>query len=109
MGGNSPFAGIGALLQGKMGDGDSQDNQPGAAPPGGPNPMGAMMAQKDAIEKVLKQMATQLPTFGPYGDRAMQIITMGIEAGAKSQAGGGGAPEPPGSPTMVSPLGEGAK
>jgi hypothetical protein len=109
MGGSNPFAGIGALLQGRMGD-QQPDGSPGNQPPqsGGADPMGAIMAQKNALEKVLQQMAQQLPGFGPYGDRAMQMITAGIEAGAKAKSQpSSAAPESSGGPTMVSPLGGG--
>jgi hypothetical protein len=110
MGGNSPFAGIGALLQGRQGGDSQQDGAPGESSPGGANPMGAMMAQKNAIEKVLQQMASQLPGFGPYGDRAMQMITAGLEAGMKqkSNPAASAAPESSGGPSFVSPLGGGA-
>lgn len=109
MGGSNPFAGIGAVLQGRMGGDNQPDGAPGnVPPPGGTDPMGAIMAQKNALEKVLQQMAQQLPGFGPYGDRAMQMITAGIEAGAKAKSQpSSAAPESSGGPTMVSPLGGG--
>jgi hypothetical protein len=58
---------------------------------GGANPAGAFLAKGELLDKVLKQMATDMPKFGPYGDRASQIIKAGMAeaAGGMPQSSAG--------------------
>jgi len=86
--GQSPFAGVGSMLQ-KQGQG-----APGAGPPGQPNPRGALVTMSDAIKKVLDQMAKMESGFSPFADRIRSLL----DAGVGSVMSGG----PPGSGSQAS-------
>jgi len=48
--------------------------------PGGPNPHGFLMAQVEAIKKVLDQAAAAEPTFAPFAQKATSILDSGVAA-----------------------------
>lgn len=108
-GGANPYAGLGDMLKDRMGGGG--DDAAGGAPPpgGGADPMGQVKVQVEAIDKVLQQIARSVPSFGPYGDRALQVIKMGLSAAAASSQSQTTPPEPNGTPSMVTPLSEGGR
>ena len=55
--------------------------------PGAPNPHGFLLAQVDAVKKVLKQIAEAEPTFAPFADKATQIMDQGASAVSTAPAG----------------------
>jgi len=73
--------------------------------PGAPNPHGFLMAQVEAVKKVLDQIAQAEPTFAPFAEKAVSIIDTGVSAvstaptgqpspgpGPEASAAGGGTP-----------------
>lgn len=96
----------------------------GGPPPGGPpvgpmsaiggmpNRNGAVMAQVEAIKRVLETIATTEPTMAPFCQRASSILQDGIAALSAGPSPGGppmppgmGAGGPPGGPPMGAPGG----
>lgn len=73
--GGKPFSGMAGVL-GPKPQGDSK--APAA------DPAGALKAQGDAVEKVLKQMASMDEKFAPFANRMMDILKAGM-----GQVGGG--------------------
>ncbi len=86
--------------------------------PGAPNPHGFLLAQVDALKKVLEQIANSEPLFAPFAQKAQQIIDTGVSAVSTAPTGeatpgkgpieagtAGGAPPPPGAGGGVPPLG----
>jgi hypothetical protein len=63
-------------------------NQGGPAP-GAPNPHGFLMAQVDAVKKVLEQIAGAEPTFAPFAQKAIQIMDTGVSAVSTAPSPGG--------------------
>lgn len=61
--------------------------------PGAPNPHGFLLAQVDAIKKVLDQIASAEPTFAPFAQKAISIIDTGVSA-VSTAPGGPAAPTP---------------
>jgi hypothetical protein len=88
--------------------------QPGGQP-GAPNPHGFLMAQVDAIKKVLEQIASAEPTFAPFAQKALSILDTGVSAvstaptaekpGAGPESGGPGGPSSQGGGSSMPPLG----
>ena len=64
----------------------------GPPPPGAPNPNGFLLAQVDAIKKVLEQIATAEPLFAPFAQKALSILDTGVSAVSTAPRG----PEQPG-------------
>ncbi len=54
------------------------------------NPQGALMAQAEALKKVLDQMARQSPVFAPFASRAREVVQAGLEAALQASGGPGG-------------------
>lgn len=52
-----------------------------------PNPAGNALSKIELVMKVIQQVARELPTFGPFGDRAMQILKAGMAEAAGGQEG----------------------
>lgn len=75
--------------------------------PGAPNPHGFLMAQVDAVRKVLEQAASAEPVFAPFAQRAISILDTGVSAVSTAPSGDKGtqqATEPgTGGPTPPSP------
>lgn len=55
--------------------------------PGAPNPHGFLMAQVEAVKKVMNQIAQAEPTFAPFADKAIQIMDQGVSAVSTAPAG----------------------
>jgi hypothetical protein len=73
--------------------------------PGAPNPHGFLMAQIDAIKKVLEQIASAEPIFASFAQKAQSILDTGLSAVSAApkpgmpgqgpaEAGTGGPPPP---------------
>ena len=90
--GQSPFAGVGQMLQQKQGGG----GPPGAGgPPGGVNPKGALLEMKNAVMKVIDQMVKMEDSGAPFADkiRALMDAWVGsVMSGDKGPAGQGQQP-----------------
>jgi hypothetical protein len=94
--GQSPFSGVGAMLQ-KQGQGG-----PGAGgPPGQPNPRGALVTMSDAIKKVLDQMAKMESGFSPFADRIRSLLDAGV--GTVMSGGPPGSGSQSNAPSVMSP------
>lgn len=61
-------------------------DQSGPAP-GAPNPHGFIMAQADAIKKVLNQMAQAEVTFAPFAQKMIQVMESGVSAVSAAPSG----------------------
>ena len=57
--------------------------------PGAPNPHGFLMAQVDAVKKVLEQIASAEPTFAPFAQKAIAIMDTGVSAVSTAPKPGG--------------------
>jgi hypothetical protein len=95
--GQSPFSGVGAMLQ-KQGQGG-----PGAGggAPGGVNPRGALVTMSDAIKKVLDQMAKMESGFSPFADRIRSLLDAGV--GSVMSGGPPGSGSQSNAPSVMSP------
>ena len=69
------FGGVGEMMGNKM-----QEGQPPGEMGNGVHPQGAMLAQYNALEQVLNQMAGQNEKFAPYAYRAIAVIKEGLQA-----------------------------
>lgn len=73
------------------------------------NPAGGALAKMELVLKVLDQVGRELPAFGPFGDRAQQIIKAGMAEAAGAQAKPAEGIQAPGSqtgnPTLRPPSG----
>jgi hypothetical protein len=78
---------MGSMMQQKM----QGPGGPGGG--GGAQPQGALMAQSEAVKKVIDQMSKMEPSFGPFADRIKSLLDAGL--GAVMSAGGPGAGQPP--------------
>jgi len=80
----------------------------GQPAPGAPNPQGFLLAQVDAVKKVLEQAANASPAFAPFASKAISILDTGVsavstapqggmggEGGGPTEAGTAGPPPPP--------------
>jgi hypothetical protein len=85
--GASPFSGVSSMLQQKAGQGGEQG--------GGANPKGALLAQSEAVKKVVDQMAKMEPGFAPFADRIRSLLDAGVGAVTS-----GGSPQPGSSAEM---------
>lgn len=55
--------------------------EPGGGPaPGAPNPHGFLIAQVDAVKKVLEQIAGAEPVFAPFAQKALALLDTGVSA-----------------------------
>jgi hypothetical protein len=73
--------------------------------PGAPNPHGFLMAQVDAVKKVLEQIASAEPVFAPFAQKAQSLLDTGVsavsaapkvgKAGPGPMESGTGGPPPP--------------
>jgi len=80
-----PGTGLGSIVAGKSG--------PGGPAPGAPDPNGAIVAQVEAIKKVLESMANTEPMMAPFASRATAILDSGVaavRAAPKAPQGTGG-------------------
>jgi len=90
----------------------------GGPAPGAPNPHGFLLAQVEAVKKVLEQIASAEPTFAPFAQKAVAIMDTGVsavsaspmgagapEAGPNEGGTGGPTPPPPGGESQMPPLG----
>jgi hypothetical protein len=68
-----PGAGISSIAQRNAAQGPA-----GAA--GGPNPHGFLLAQVEAVKKVLDQIAGAEPIFAPFAQKAIQSLDTGVSA-----------------------------
>lgn len=94
-----------------------QPMQQGGPAPGAPNPHGFLMAQVDAVKKVLQQIAGAEPVFAPFAEKAISLLDTGVSAvstapgGASPGSGptetgtGGPTPPPPGGSSQMPALG----
>lgn len=96
-----------------------QGRKPGAGGPelGAPDPNGQVVAQVEAIKKVLESMANTEPMMAPFAARATAILDSGIAAvraapktpqgagGDTGPLGSSGPPPAPGGPGQGPPLG----
>jgi hypothetical protein len=85
--------------------------------PGAPNPHGFLMAQVDAVKKVLEQIASAEPTFAPFAQKAVSLLETGVSAvstapkpggpgtGPTETGTAGPVPPPPGGNTQMPALG----
>lgn len=85
--------------------------------PGAPNPHGFLLAQVDAVKKVLEQIASAEPTFAPFAQKAISIMDTGVSAvstapkpggpgvGQEDKSSAGPTPPPPGGNAQTPPLG----
>lgn len=90
--GASPYAGMGAMMQKK-------DQGPDGG--GGAHPQGALIAQGEAVKKVIDQMAKMESGFGPFADRIKSLIDAGVgsvTSGGSDSNPPGGAPSGPAAP-----------
>lgn len=106
-----PAAGLSAVRPGGLGP----MGRPGGG--GAPNPHGFLMAQVDAVNKVLDQMAKAEPGFAPFAQRARAILESGMSAVSSApkaegagpapteDLGAGAVPPPPGGAGQLPPLG----
>ena len=53
---------------------------PGGPAPGAPNPHGFLLAQVEAVKKVLEQIASAEPIFAPFAQKAVSIMDTGVSA-----------------------------
>ena len=78
----------------------------GAPAPGAPNPHGFLMAQVDAVKKVLEQIAGAEPIFAPFAQKALSILDTGVSAvGTAPKPGGPGETPTDGGPAGQAPGG----
>jgi len=94
------LGGISSMLQEKFGQ-----RPPGeAAPPSEVHPQGAMLAQFEAVKKVLTQMARMNEGYMPFVNRAIAILQAGLgEVISKGRAGPGVGEPPPEAGAMSAP------
>jgi hypothetical protein len=105
----SPAAGIGNLAAKRPG--------PGGPAQGAPDPNGAIVAQVEAIKKVLESMANTEPMMAPFAARATAILDSGVAAVRSAPktpegtggdigptAGNAGPPPAPGGPGQGPPM-----
>lgn len=90
--GQSPYAGVSSMMQ--------KQQQPGGG--GAPQPQGALVAQAEAVKKVIDQMAKMESGFGPFADRIKSLLDAGLGA-VMSNGGGSGAQSPGGSAGPMGP------
>ena len=67
--GQSPYGGVSAMMQQKAQGGGDQAH-----------PQGSLIAQSDAVKKVIDQMARMEPGFGPFADRIKSLLDAGMGA-----------------------------
>lgn len=72
----SPNAGIAAMLAQKASQ--SQGPPGDLSSPSAANPQGALIAQYQAVKKVVEQMARMDENFAPFARRAMAILEAGL-------------------------------
>jgi hypothetical protein len=89
----------------------------GTPAPGNANPHGFLLAQVDAVKKVLDQIAQAEPTFAPFAQKAISIMDSGVSAvstapqlgapgtGPTETGTAGPAPPPPGGNSQMPALG----
>lgn len=74
-----------------------------------PNPAGSALSKIELVMKVIQQVSRELPAFGPFGDRASQILKAGMAeaaGGSDNQAKGIMAPgSQTGTPSLRPPSG----
>src|SRR5271168_4288818 len=79
--GQSPYAGVSSMMQ---------QQQQGAGG-GQAHPQGALVAQSEAVKKVIDQMAKMEPGFGQFADRIKSLLDAGlgvvISGGPPGQSG----------------------
>ncbi len=94
----APYGGVSSMLAQKQGGAE------GGGPPSQVNPKGALIAQSEAIKKVLDGMAKAEPGFGPFADRIRSLLDAGIgsvvSAGGQPGASGGKPPQMQGPASM---------
>jgi hypothetical protein len=76
----------------------------GGPAPGAPNPHGFLLAQVDAVKKVLSQIAEAEPIFAPFSQKAIAIMETGLSAVSTAPRPGG----PGAGPTETGTAGPGA-
>jgi hypothetical protein len=74
-----------------------------------------MMAQVEAVKKVLDQIANAEPVFAPFAQKAIQMLESGVSAistapsessaGPEGEGGGASSPTPPGGAGQMPPMG----
>jgi hypothetical protein len=103
--GPSEVGGLGAI---------ARKNSAAGPQPGAPNPHGFLMAQVDAVKKVLEQIAGAEPVFAPFAQKAQSILDTGVAAVSSAPGGAappveagtaGPPPPPPGAGGQVPPMG----
>lgn len=74
------------------------------------NPQGAILAQGQAVEKVLRDMARTQPKFGPFADRMVAVLKAGLGelTGPDSTASQPAPMAVPGGQSLRPPSAEGA-
>lgn len=86
-----PFGGVAQMM-------GQQKPQPGA-PPGdlasGVHPQGALLAQFQAVKKVIEQMSKLDDKMAPFATRALAILQTGVEAAVGGGPPGAAAGQPP--------------
>lgn len=91
--GQSPYAGVAGMMQQKtQQDGGGGDQA---------HPQGALVAQSEAVKKVIDQMSKMEPGFGPFADRIKSLLDAGL--GAVISGGSPGQSEPPQAGGMMGP------
>jgi hypothetical protein len=92
-----PFAGVAGMM-------GQQKPQPPGGPPGdlasGVHPQGALLAQFQAVKKVIEQMSKLDDKMAPFATRALAILQTGVEAAV---GGGAGAAASAGQPPISGP------
>ena len=68
--GQSPYAGVSSMMK------DQAQQQGGGGAQA--HPQGALIAQSEAVKKVIDQMAKMEPGFGPFADRIKSILDAGL-------------------------------
>lgn len=89
--GQSPYSGVSSMMQ------QQQGQQQGGAP----DPKGALVAQSDAVKKVVDQMAKMEPAFAPFADRIKSLLDAGL--GAAISGGGPGGSSQQSQPPVMGP------
>lgn len=98
----SPYAGVGKMLQQQQGDND-QDNYSSIEKA---HPQGALMIKVNAVKKVLEEIAQMGKSIAPFCRQASELLQQGLAAEMKnSQPGmvGGMGQTPPTTSDVQSP------
>jgi hypothetical protein len=100
----SPYAGVGKMLQDQNGDDDNSQN--GFSDIEKAHPQGALIVKVNAVKKVLEEISQMGKSMAPFAKQASDLLQQGLAAelkGAQPGMVGGGGGESSGTPDIQSP------